>query len=166
MSSLLNPAAEERTPTLRITLLAIALIIVIAGVLLLISRGERRLEPAGPDPYAASLMLSDLKMSTAQNFAGGTVIYLDGKVANTGDKTVGGARVEVTFRNSLGEVAQRETAQLRVLQQTGNYTEPIDMALSPISPGHAKNFRLTFEHVSADWNQAYPELRVTQVVTK
>jgi len=166
MSSLLNPAAEERTPTLRIALLAVALILVIAGILVLISRGERRLQSAGPDPYAASLQLSDLKMSAAQNFVGGTVTYIDGKIANSGGKTVGGARVEVTFRNSLGEIAQREEVQLRVLQETGPYTEPVDLALSPISPGHAKNFRLTFEHVSTDWNQAYPELRVTQVVTK
>jgi hypothetical protein len=54
MSSLLNPAAEERTPTLRIALLAVALILVIAGILVLISRGERHLQSAGPDPYAAS----------------------------------------------------------------------------------------------------------------
>jgi hypothetical protein len=166
VSSLLNPGAEERTPTRRIALLAVALIIVIAGVLLLISRGERRLEPAAPDSYAASLQLSDLKMSAAQNFAGGTVTYVDGKVVNTGDKTVGGARVEVTFRNSLGEVVQRERVQLHVLQQTGNYTEPVDLALSPISPGHSKDFRLVFEHVSSDWDQREPEMRVTQVVTK
>jgi hypothetical protein len=105
-------------------------------------------------------------MSAAQNFVGGTVTYIDGKIANSGGKTVGGARVEVTFRNSLGEIAQREEVQLRVLQETGPYTEPVDLALSPISPGHAKNFRLTFEHVSTDWNQAYPELRITQVVAR
>jgi hypothetical protein len=166
MSGLINPTAEERSPMFRIALLSFALVIVIIGIILLLSHGEPRLGPSGPDPYAASVQLSDLKMSAAQNFVGGTVTYLDGKIANAGDKTVGGARVEVTFRNSLGEIAQREEVQVRVLQETGPYTEPVDLALSPISPGHAKNFRLTFEHVSSDWNQAYPELRVTQVVAK
>ncbi len=61
-----------------------------------------------PHPYAANLKLSDLKMSAAENFIGTTVTYLDGTVTNAGDKTVSHAVVHVTFKDSLGQVAQAE----------------------------------------------------------
>jgi len=33
-------------------------------------------------------------------------------------------------------------------------------------PAQAKPFRLTFEHVTADWNHEYPALKVTNVSVK
>ena len=36
----------------------------------------------------------------------------------------------------------------------------------PLAPGQSKPFRLTFEHISADWNHAYPELQVTDVTLR
>ncbi|MGA7382504.1 MAG: DUF2393 family protein [Terriglobales bacterium] len=114
-----------------------------------------------PHPYASSLKLSDLKMSAAQNFVGASVTYIDGTVTNAGDKTVTHAVVHVNFKNSLDQIAQAEDVALRVLQTSGPYPDAVDLSASPLAPGQGKPFRLTFEHVSADWNQAYPELQVT-----
>ena len=63
------------------------------------------------DPYAANLAISDVNMSAAENMLGGEVTYIEGNVKNIGDKTVTGATVEVTFKNSLGQVVQRQTEQ-------------------------------------------------------
>ena len=112
-------------------------------------------------PTLSNLQFSDLHLSKATNFVGGEVTYVEGKISNLGLQTVVGAQVEIVFRNSLGEIVQKETQPLRVSQvQLG---QPDDVALSPTVPltsNQTRNFRFAFEHVSADWNQGYPELRV------
>ena len=70
------------------------------------------------------------------------------------------AIVHVAFKNSLGQVAQAEDVPLHVLT-SGPYPDTVDLSASPLAPGQSKPFRLTFEHVSTDWNQAYPDLQVT-----
>lgn len=105
-------------------------------------------------------------MSAAENFVGASVTYIDGTVTNNGNQTVIHATVHVVFKNSLGEIAQTEDVPLRVLQTGGPYLDAVDLGLSPLAPGQGKPFRLTFEHVTADWNQAYPEVAVTDVKLK
>ncbi len=161
-----SPLSEQpRESNLRPVLIGVVLVVVVVGIIALISR-ETPKGPAAPPPYAANVKLSDLKMSAAENFVGANVTYIDGTVANAGDKTVIRAMVHVEFKNSLGQVAQAEDVSLRVLQTTGPYPDAVDLLTSPLAPGQSKPFRLTFEHISADWNQAYPELQVTDVTVR
>ncbi len=112
-----NPTVEERETNWRAIGIAIGTVVVIVGVLFLVSRSEQK-APSGPPPYAANIRFSGLKMSAAENFVGATVSYIDGTVTNAGSQTVTHAAVEVTFRDSLGQLAQRETVALRVLRTT------------------------------------------------
>ena len=161
-----SPLTERRHDSnLRPILLGVVLVIVVVAAIALLSRGNRNAS-ATPHPYASNLRLSDLKMSAAENFVGASETYIDGAVTNTGDKTVTHAAVHVVFRNSLGEIAQAEDVALRVLQTSGPYPDAVDLTTSPLAPGQSKPFRLTFEHISADWNQAYPEVQVTDVMLK
>ncbi len=105
-------------------------------------------------------------MSAAENFVGATVTYLDGTVTNTADKTVTHAMIHVSFKDALGQIVQLEDLPLRILQTSGPYPEAVDLSASPLAPGQSKPIRLTFEHVSADWNHEYPELQVTDVSTR
>jgi Protein of unknown function (DUF2393)/Protein of unknown function (DUF3426) len=105
-------------------------------------------------------------MSAAENFVGATVNYVDGTVANTGDKTVTHATVEVTFKDDMGQLAQREEVPLQVLKTGGPYPEAVDLSASPLAPGQSKPFRLTFESISAQWNRQYPEIQITEVTAK
>src|SRR5271168_4336007 len=43
---------------------------------------------APADPYAASLTIGGLQMSEATSFSGSKVTYVDGQIANKGDKTL------------------------------------------------------------------------------
>jgi len=140
----------------------VVIVVVIASLLL---RTDARIANA-PDPYAANIKFSDLKMSAAENFVGSTVTYLDGTVTNAGDKTVSRAMVNVSFKDSLGQVVQADDVPLRILQTSGPYPEALDLNAAPLLPSQGKPFRLTFEHVTADWNHEYPELRVTAVTVK
>jgi hypothetical protein len=74
--------------------------------------------------------------------------------------------VQVTFKDDIGQIAQRGEEPIHVLRTGGPYDEAVDLNMSPLAPGQSKPFRLTFENISAQWNRAYPEMRVTQVVVK
>ena len=168
MGGLIEPSPqtnEAPDSNVRAIVIGVAAVVVVVGVIALLTRGSPR-TPVAPHPYASSLKLSDLKMSAAENFVGASVTYIDGTVTNTGDKTVSHAVVHVNFKNSLDQVAQAEDVPLHVLQTSGPYPDTVDLSASPLPPGQGKPFRLTFEHISADWNQAYPELQVTDVSLK
>ncbi len=168
MGGLIEPSPlteQHRDSNLRPILLGVVLVIAVVAVIALLSRGNPKGSIA-PHPYASNLKLSDLKMSAAENFVGASVTYIDGTLTNTGDKMVTHARVHVAFHNSLGEVAQAEDVPLHVLQTGGPYPDAVDLSTSPLTPGQSKPFRLTFEHISTDWNQAYPELQVTDVTVR
>ena len=160
-----NPMTEPQESRLRSIVIGIAIVAIVVGGLVLVFRVERK-QPGAPPAYAASLRFSDLKTSAAQNFVGATVSYLDGAIANTGDKTVVHAVVQVTFKDEMGQMAQREELPIRVLRTGGPYDEAVDLNLSPLGPGQSKPFRLTFENISAQWNHAYPELQITDVTVK
>lgn len=167
MGGLLQPTAtpQAHESGMRPVLIGVVIVAVVVGILVLIFKAEQK-PPAEPPAYAASLKFSDLKASAAQNFVGATVNYLDGTVTNAGDKTVIGALVRVTFQDDMGQMADRAEVPLRVLRIGGPYDEAVDLNMSPLAPGQSKPFRLTFEHISTQWNRAYPEMKVTDVKTK
>jgi hypothetical protein len=167
MGGLIQPTlgTDERETNWRAIGIAIAVVIAIVVILILVSRTEQK-APSGPPRYAANIKFSDLKMSAAENFVGATVSYIDGSVTNAGNQTVTHVGVEVTFKDSMGQLAQRETVPLRVLQISGPYPDAVDLSVSPLAPGQSKPFRLTFEGISSQWNHEYPELKVTDVTVK
>ena len=63
-------------------------------------------------------------------------------------------------------MAQREEMPIHVLRTGGPYDEAVDLTMSSLGPGQSKPFRLTFENISAQWNRAYPDMQVMQVITK
>jgi hypothetical protein len=105
-------------------------------------------------------------MSAAENFIGATVSYIDGSITNNGNKTVTHAVVDVVFHDEMGQVAQQEELPLQVIRTNGAYPEPVDLNASPLAAGQTQPFRLTFDHISAQWNRQYPEIRITDVVVK
>jgi hypothetical protein len=106
---------------------------------------------AGPSAeqkaYFASLEFSDLHMSAAENFLGTTVTYLDGRVTNKGTKTLRRLDVELNFVDVLNQVVLRETAF------------PVTRRSPPLHPGETRSFRVIFEHMPMDWNQAPPAIK-------
>ena len=159
------PAVEERDSSRVIIVTAVAgVIVLMLGIAYLLREPPKAAKPVSP--YAASLKLSDFKMSAAENFIGATVTYIDGRITNASDKTVTRVMVEVVFKDELGQLAQREEVPLRLLRETGPYTEPVDLSVMPLVPGQTHPFRLTFDSISAQWNRQYPEIRVTDAVVK
>src|SRR6202162_829942 len=160
-----NPTTERQESSLRPILIGIVIVGIVVGILALIFRAEQK-KPAAPPAYAENLKFSDMTTSAAPNFAGQTLSYIDGSITNTGDQTVVHAMVQITFKDELGQTAQRDELAIRVLRTGGPYDEAVDLTLSPLAPVQINPFRLTFENISAQWNHAYPDLQITQVITK
>lgn len=161
-----TPQVEERRSW---TPLAIGAAVIVVGVIVALILSRSQPKPTGPvpeDPYSANLKVSDMKASEAKNFAGGSVYYLEGKIANNGPKTVTAATVEAVFRNSLGEIVDRQTQPLMVIEQRPGYDDAVSLGQHPLTPNMQTDFRLTFEHISADWNQGVPEIRFIRIVSQ
>ncbi len=101
--------------------------------------------------YLASFDFADLRMSAATNFLGDTVTYLDGSVTNKGAKPVRRLDVELNFVDTLNQVVLRETEH------------PLADRTTPLRPGETHAFRVSFDHMPADWNQAPPSVRAVNV---
>lgn len=162
-----QPQVEEEGRRWLPLAIGAAVIVVALAAIWIFGRPAKQSAAAGIDPYAEYLPISDLKLSAATNFVGATVHYLDGKITNVGSKTVTGITVESIFRNSMGQVVQRETQPL-MLYHTGlaGFPDVAPLSAAPLTPNQTRDFRLSFEHISADWNQGFPELRIIKVTTQ
>jgi len=96
--------------------------------------------------YLPQLEFTDAHMSAAQNFLGDSVTYLDARVTNKGTKTVRRLDVDLTFVDTLNQVVLRERAH------------PVTPRTQPLKPGESKAFRISFERMPVDWNQAAPSM--------
>jgi hypothetical protein len=160
-----TPVAEEPDSSRRTIAIAVAVVIAVALIFSFLLRSQPK-TASGQAPYAANLKLSNFKMSAAENFVGATVSYVDGTIANAGNKTVSHVIVEVKFKDDLGQLAQREVIPMQALKTSGPYPEAVDFSVAPLAPGQSTTFRLTFESISAQWNHQYPEIQVIDVTVK
>lgn len=147
----------------------VGLIAVIVAVAAILFFGRHKtIASTEPNPYAQKLELSDIKLSAAENYMGGTVTYLDFKITNTGDHALVGADVHAEFKNSLGEIVQKETLPLHVLveNQLAGYPDLVDMSRAPIGPGQTRTVRITLEHISEDWDRSYPQMELVDLKLK
>ena|SRR5215471_15939237 len=152
---------EQRRTWLPMALGAVFVLVVIAVIVVATRAGNTGGTAGTSDPNLAKLQISGLHMATADNFAGTSVTYIEGTITNKSDRKVTAVHVGVLFKNSLGETAQEEKAlPLTVLMPNVPYVDygPVDRA--PLAPGQTRDFRLTLEHVSLDWDRQVPQVRV------
>jgi len=164
---LAGPAAPPERNWLPVAVAAAIVVAALVVLVILFGRGQGgpAVTPinARPDAYAANLPISQLAMSESSNLAGGKVTYLDGHIANTGNRTVTGITVQVLFRDDAREVAQNETQALKLIRMREPYIDVEPVAAAPLKPGGAADFRLIFDTVADNWNGEYPEVRIIHV---
>lgn len=153
--------------------MAVACAIVLAalgGLFLIFGHGSNQptVTPvsAPADPYAANLQIGKLEMSESSTMSGGKITYLDGHIANQGNRVVNGITVQVLFRNVAKEVVQNETQPLTFIRTRDPYIDVEPVSAAPLKPGDAQDFRLIFDTVANDWDGSYPEIRILHVTFK
>ena len=139
------------------------LVLLIVGALTVFGVLGRSRNANPGDPYLAKLQLSNLHMATARNFAGGSVTYIEGTATNTGDRKMTGASVQVIFKNSLGEITQKETIPLTVVVPNSPYLDYGTIDSAPLAPGQSRDFRVTLENLTSDWDGQLPQIKVVRV---
>ena len=146
---------------------AVAVLAIAAVVILVMQRSAGRATVSPVDapahPYADNLPITNLQMSESSNLAGSKVTYLDGHIANKGNRTVSRVSVQVLFRNPAREVAQNETQLLYIIRTRDPYVDTEPLSAAPLKPGEERDFRLIFDRVTPDWDGAYPQLRILHV---
>jgi hypothetical protein len=148
--------------------------VVVLGLGILIVIGNRVNPDALPsstgvapaDPYASSLSIADLHMSEATSFSGAKVTYIDGQIANSGNRSLIAITVQVGFHNDVGQFAQRVALPLTLIRTREPYVDVEAVSAAPIEPGQHRDFRLIFDTMPEDWNQQLPEVRVISVRSK
>ena len=101
--------------------------------------------------YLREVVISNVRMSSARNFLGDTVVYLDAQLTNRGSKVVRRVECQLEFLDPWKRVVLRERAS------------PVTGGTPPLRPGETRAFRITFEHLPTDWNQAPPAITTTRV---
>lgn len=146
----------EKRPTTVYILIAAGTLVVVVSILILASR-PRSEPPSAPSldtdqkAYLSQVVISDTRMSAAENFLGHTVTYLDGQVTNRGNRTVRQLEIQMEFVDTLNQVVLRETAF------------PVNPRKGPLKPGETRAFQASFDHMPVDWNQAGPTITIKSV---
>ena len=146
-------------------IIAGAMVAIVIGVLVFMSMraGKASGTSSTPDAYASQLAISGVELSQSSNGVGSQITYVDGQVTNKGSQTVTGVTVRTTFFDSLNQPGQEETMALNLIRTRDPYIDIEPVSADPIKPGESKPFRLIFDHVSQDWNQQSPQMRIMQV---
>jgi len=112
--------------------------------------------PVGPaeQAYIPQIQFSDPKMSRAANFLNQEVTFIFGTVENTGNRPVRQVEITLEFHDIYGQMVQRETHRL------------MGTRAAPLAAGESRDFQLSFDHISEQWNQVYPTIQVTGLAFK
>lgn len=102
--------------------------------------------------YLPNLDLSsDTGMEAREDALGQTLLEITGAITNNGGRVVGAARVHVVFRDVNGLEIDRQLTSI-VHPRTG-----------ALEPGETQPFRLAFDNVPLEWNQAFPSLYIAEI---
>jgi hypothetical protein len=160
------PAAEpDGIPVAAWGVAGLVVLLALAGLLLVgRNKSETRVGGLQPlDPYATSLVISNLQMSESTSLSGGKSTFIDGQIKNNGARTVNGMTVQVLFHNDVEMPMEIETVPLMLIRTHEPYVDTQPLSASPLKPGEQREFRLVFEAINSNWNQQVPDLRVVQV---
>ena len=113
--------------------------------------GECAAPRAEEKAYLSQIHVTDAQMSVARNYLGDSIFFLDAKVTNGGSKPVRRVELQLEYVDTLGQVVLRD------------YADPITSRMLPLKPGSTRTFRVSYDHMPADWNQAPPKVTVIRV---
>ena len=99
--------------------------------------------------YAANIHLGNFAMKQAENFLNQEIKILEGDVLNAGDRNILAVDATIEFRDSMDQIALRETRPL------------LPPSLEGLKPGQVVHFEISFDHVPNSWNYQMPLVTVS-----
>jgi len=106
--------------------------------------------PLSPDAkaYVRNLQLTEVTMQATESYVKQTVTEIEGKITNSGTRTVQHADVYCVFYNSYGELILRER---------------VPIVVTDLKPGQTRAFRLPFDDIPGGWNNQMPQLVIARI---
>ena len=101
--------------------------------------------------YVGNLRLSDVSMKATQNYALQTVVEIEGKIGNAGDRPLEAVEIYCIFYDSYGQMVFRPRVAIVTTKMGG------------LKPGETKAFRLPFDEIPHSWNQTMPQMVIAGV---
>jgi hypothetical protein len=111
---------------------------------------DAQLTPEGK-AYAGSLHLSEVGMKATDSFAGQTIVEIEGKIANAGDKPLQSVEIYCVFADPYGQLILRRRLPI------------VSSKMGGLKPGETKPFRLPFDDIPESWNNEIPRLVIASV---
>jgi hypothetical protein len=150
--------AEDKKRLLVSFLAGLVIVLLVGGSFVyFVSRNKRgagaAVEPplpfgAAEQAYAVHVHFVNPQMSRLANFLNQEVTYISGTVSNDGARDVREIEVTLEFHDPFNQAVLRETRRL------------LGSRAQPLGGGERRDFQIALEHVSAEWNQQYPSIKI------
>ena len=101
--------------------------------------------------YARNLKLSDVEMKATASYLDQTVVEIQGKIQNAGDRPIEVVEIFCVFRDAYGQLVLRKRVPI------------VSAKMGGLKPGETKSFRMPFDELPESWNQAMPQLVIAGV---
>ena len=156
MSQVIPSAERSRLPVAFAAGLVIVTLLIGAAVLL-----SRFSTASGPDvekplpmgpseqAYSSQIHFLEPKMSRAANFLNQEVTFVFGTLENGGNRRIKQIEITLEFHDPFNQVVLRDKQRL-----FSNYD-------APLAARQQRDFQVGYEHISAQWNNVYPTIRIT-----
>jgi hypothetical protein len=99
--------------------------------------------------YIPQIQFLEPKVARASNFLNQTVTLVFGTVQNNGSRGVKQIEITLEFHDVFNQVVLRDKQRL------------FTPTAVPLAPNDQRDFQLSYETLPAQWNQAYPTIRIT-----
>lgn len=162
---------KRRSPFVRYRTAIIAIVTALVCLVLMISLVRRG--PARPAPVAAASPLlpqpnnGELKVDSIQIASNSTsqILTLEGRITNTGKRTLNGAQVQLAFRDQKGKVIATLDRPIAGVSG-GNCEVTNEFARQPIKANDLRFFCVNVSPVPNDWNHQPPDTTVVTVTSR
>jgi len=152
----MNEEPKSRAPMVLLVGAAAALLLI--GVFYLVGRlAPTPVKPveqplpmgSAEQEYAPQIKFLEPKVARAANFLNQEVTFVFGTVLNNGPRPVRQIEITLEFHDVFNQVVLRDTQRL------------FSPTAVPLAPGDRRDIQLGYETLPAQWNQAYPTIRIT-----
>ncbi len=145
-----------KKPIAPLVMAAVLVLVAVVGVSIYLNRPAKNTAQQGPaspeaKAYVRNLALSDVNMKASENFMRQQVVEIEGKIANNGARALRSIDVYCLFYGVDGQEIYRERVPI------------VRSSTAALKPQETRAFRLPFDSLPENWNQAMPKMVIAQI---
>jgi hypothetical protein len=149
--------AKKKPAIPAIAYVILAAVVLGAGGFWYLDRASKQPPPAPPPlttearAYTKYLALSKVEMQAHTNSLEQQLVEITGNIQNTGDRKLALVEINCIFYDPYGKIVLRQRVPI------------VSRKMGGLGPEETKSFRLPFDTIPEEWNQATPQLVIAQI---